>query len=202
MLLSVSAVAIAAAPDGTRVAASTAAPADTRWNDYQIIYWQRRTAPQYEGLKSIGVTGAMLTAPRDEPNRLTDEDIAPFLRNDLPWYVENSATDFYAPYHRFLPGQRKTEEFLKVQAQHQENPSSLAPFMRNPSLSDPKWLSDIAARLTTIVRTQKSHSPLYYSLGDETVRPILPRPGISISHLSRFRACAIGCSSTIRHSKR
>jgi len=168
MLLSVSAVAIAAAPGGTGVAASTAAPADTRWNDYQIIYWQRRTAPQYEGLKSIGVTGAMLTAPRDDPNRLTDEDIAPFLRNDLPWYVENSATDFYAPYHRFLAGQRKTEEFLKVQAQHQENPSSLAPFMRNPSLSDPKWLSDIAARLTTIVRTQKSYRPLYYSLGDET----------------------------------
>jgi hypothetical protein len=168
MLLSAAHAAIAAVPDSISVTVSTAAPAATRWNEYQIIYWQRRTAPQYEALKSIGVTATMLMARRDEPSRLTNEDIAPLLSNNLHWYVENSATDFYAPYHRFVAGQRNTEEFLKVQAQHQETPSSLAPFMRHPSLSDPKWLLDIRERLMTIVRTQKFYSPLYYSLGDET----------------------------------
>ena len=167
LFLSVAGAAIAAAP-GSTGATAPAVSAATRWNDYQIIYWQRRTAPEYAALKSIGITATALTASRSEPNRLTDEDIAPLVSNNLPWYVENSATDFYAPYHRFVPGQAKTAEFLNVQAEHQATPSSLAPFMRNPSLSDSKWLSDIRERMTTIVRTQKSHRPLYYSLGDET----------------------------------
>ena len=169
VLLSVAAGAIAAAPEGTGTAISVGrAPVDARWNEYQIIYWQRRTGPEYQALKSIGVTAAALPAHRAEPSSLTDEDIAPLTSNDLPWYVENSATDFYSAYHRFLTGQPKTVEFLKAQAEHQKTPSSLAPFMRQPSLSDPKWLSDIRERMMTMVRTQKSYRPLYYSLGDET----------------------------------
>ena len=165
MLLSMTEAASPAVPDGG--AASTVA-ADTRWNEFPIIYWQPRTTQQYEGLKSIGVTAGMLIPARDAPARLRNEQIAPLVSNGLPWFVENTATDFYAPYHRFVPGLRNTEEFLKVQAQHQQTPNSLEPFMRYPSLSDPKWLSDIRERLMTMVRTQKPYNPLYYSLGDET----------------------------------
>jgi glycosyl hydrolase family 42 (putative beta-galactosidase) len=143
-------------------------PDDARWSDYQLIYWQRRRAPQYAALKAIGVNAAMLLPRRDDPANLPAEDIAPLLSNNLHWYVENIATDFYAPYHRFTPGQGKTAEFLKAQAQHQQTPSAPEPFMRQPSLVDPKWLADIRERLTATVRAQHAYSPLYYSLGDET----------------------------------
>src|SRR5262249_3689291 len=47
-------------------------------------------------------------------------------------------------------------------------PADWRAFFRDPSLSDEAWQKKIRDRLTAVVKDQSRHTPLYYSLGDET----------------------------------
>ncbi|MFZ0695270.1 MAG: hypothetical protein WAN51_14205, partial [Alphaproteobacteria bacterium] len=143
--------------------------ADSGWHDYQIIMWQSQTSAQYAALKAISVTaGEVHLLNRDEPDKLPKDEIAPLLRNHLRWYVENIATDFYSPYHRWFSDHPNNWRFDEVKKLYKKNPRDSAAFRRDPGLSDPKWLNAIRDRLTEVVRRQALYRPLFYNLGDET----------------------------------
>ena len=138
------------------------------WPDYQIIEWQPRNQAQLATLKRIGVTAATVIADRDGTGTPLDVQTTPLRQAGLRWYVENIATDFYAPYHRWTPGKAVNWRFVDLQHRYRANPDDLSALVRDPSLSDPVWQGRIDARLTTIVRQEQPFHPLYYSLGDET----------------------------------
>jgi hypothetical protein len=138
------------------------------WPDYQIIEWQPRNPAQLATLKRIGVTAGMVIAPKEGIGKPLPVQTAPLIQAGLRWYVENIATDFYAPYHRFQPGKAVNWRFVDVQQRYRANPADLSALVRDPSLSDPVWQARIDARLTAIVRQQQRFHPLFYNLGDET----------------------------------
>lgn len=141
-------------------APALAAPFD----DYQLIMWQDQTPARTAGLVRLGFTGVKLTGSggRIDPAKLTAAQAS-----GLPWYVENIATDFLSPYHRFTPGKPVTWLFEAAKAQLLADPADTSVFIREPSLSDPDWLARIDERLGNIVRSQSRYRPLYYNLADE-----------------------------------
>jgi hypothetical protein len=139
-----------------------ARPVDRTWWDYQIIMWQEHTAEQYATLKKLGITaGAEVYrgSAQTPPDNL--------LRNDLRWYVENIATDFYSAYHRFSSNRPKNWKFLEAKELYGKDPLSKNAFKRDPSLSDPAWLTTIRDRLIATARSNAAYRPLFYNLADE-----------------------------------
>ena len=141
-----------------------AAPAWAAWDRFEIIHWQTRDAAQLETLRRLGVTAVTVIPARG----VLDQEIAAPSALGLRWYLENVATDFYAPYHKYTPGKIENWRFLEAQERYRANPEDTAALHREPSLSDPEARARIAARLTDLAARQKAFRPLYYSLGDET----------------------------------
>ena len=137
-----------------------ARPRHRTWWDYQIIMWQERRAEQYAILKSLGISAGMYRGDAQAPPEY-------LLRNDLRWYVENIATDFYSEYHRLFPDRPKNWKFLEAKRLYERDPSSKEAFIRQPSLSDPEWLARVRDRLVQAVRRNSPYRPLFYNLGDE-----------------------------------
>lgn len=142
------------------VGTALAAPFDT----YELIMWQERTPAQLEGLKQLGFTGTKLRATG---GIIDPAELAAHVASGLPWFLENVATDFYAPYHRYTPGKSVTWLFDAAKARRRQNPADTGVFMRDPSLSDPAWQMRIADRLAGLVAAQSRYHPLYYNLADE-----------------------------------
>jgi len=94
--------------------------------------------------------------------------LARLVDADLRCYLENIATDFYSPYHKWYDGRPVDWRFLEAKQRYWANPGDRAAFIREPSLSDPQWLNKIHDRLIRSVRALHPYRPLYYSLGDET----------------------------------
>jgi hypothetical protein len=142
--------------------------AERDWNDYQIIMWQPHSAAQDEALRRLGVTAGVVHAYHQEnPARIVASELEPLLQNNLRWYVENIATDFYSAYHRWFPDRPVNWRFAAVKKLYDEEPSNIAALVRDPSLSDPMWLKNIHDRLANVVRAQRRYRPLYYNLADE-----------------------------------
>lgn len=166
----------AVAPDGTpgryegRAAAEfIATPPGDPWRDYQAVVWQGKTARQYAGLKAEGISAGMIIADRASPGAELATPLATALRdNDLPWYVENIATDFYAAYHRYVPGRPVEHLYREAVRCYRADPRNRACLTRDPSLVDPEWLARVGDRLTTVARLHAPYAPLYFSLGDES----------------------------------
>ena len=139
------------------------------WTDYQAIIWQPPgSVARAAGLRALGFTAGQIIADRAGTDAAgTAHRMAPLLANDLRWYVENIATDFYAPYHRWFPDRQVTWLFDELRRQHQADPSALAGFIRTPSLSDPAWLERVRQRLAAQVRVHGPYRPLFYNLADE-----------------------------------
>ncbi len=142
-----------------------AARADERWDRWQLLLWQDRTAAQLAGLPLLGFTGTKLRATNGDVDA---DELARRLSLGLPFYLENLATDFYAPYHRFLPGRSVTALFDAAKARRRADPADWSVFVREPSLSDPAWRERVRSRLDRVVRSQRGNRPLFYNLGDET----------------------------------
>lgn len=146
---------------GKAQATFIARPRDRTWWDYHILMWPYRSTDELAKLKGIGVDGGeYLWKDRPAPDFLLD--------NDLRWYVENMATDFYSEYHRWHADREPNWQFHDVKARHAQDPGSLEPFRRDPSLSDAAWLGKIHDRLVEATRFWSPYRPLFYSLGDET----------------------------------
>ncbi|MBC7801643.1 MAG: beta-galactosidase, partial [Gemmatimonadaceae bacterium] len=135
-----------------------------RWDDFQLIMWHDHDVVRMGGLARMGFTATKLfgTGGRIDPGGLAARRQA-----GLPWYVENIATDFYAPYHRYTPGKPVTWLFDAARARRAQAPADRSVFFREPGLSDPDGLARVQARLTEVVRSQAADRPLFYNLGDE-----------------------------------
>ncbi len=138
-----------------------ASPPDRRWWDYNIVMWQHHTAAQEGLLKELGINGGQWVGrQRTLPDFL--------LRNDLRWYAENIATDFYSEYHRYFPDRPVNWKFVETRELYKKDRASREPLKRHPSLSDPAWLSKIRDRLVETAKFYAPYRPLFYSLGDES----------------------------------
>ena len=134
------------------------------FDEFQVIMWQDHTPTETAGLARLGFTGTRLTGTggRIDPARL-----AAAQARGLPWYVENIATDFLSPYHRYTPGKAVTWLFDAAKARLRADPMDTNAFVRQPGLSDPTWLAAVSARLETVVQGQSQYRPLFYNLADE-----------------------------------
>ena len=138
-----------------------AKPPDRRWWDYQIVMWQQHSAEVFRALKPLGISGGQYSGRATTP--------PPFLvSNNLRWYAENIATDFYAEYHRYRRDRKQNWSFLEAKELFRKDPASKQAFKRYPSLSDPAWLQKIQQRLTESARFHSQYRPLFYSLADES----------------------------------
>ncbi|SEP43716.1 Beta-galactosidase [Rhodospirillales bacterium URHD0017] len=135
------------------------------WTQYQVILWQNAPASAMPALHRLGITGTKLFRPLSQAGRDGAEQR---MAAGLRWYTENLATDFYAPYHRWMLGRSVTWLFEQTKTRHRRNPDDLTVFHRQPSLSDPAWLATIEARLTEVARSQAPYRPLFHNLADES----------------------------------
>jgi Beta-galactosidase len=179
---------------------AAAAPAAPPWPGYQVIYWQA-DGGRIAGLRQAGATAGRITAFREHlTQQEADQAVAPFLADGVGFYLENIATDFYAPYHRWRPGMAVNQAFLDVQRAFARNPEDPALLERQPSLSDPNWQARIDARLAAHVHTFGRWHPLFYNLGDETGIADLAAPwdfDFSSVSLAAFRTWLRGQYSSL-----
>lgn len=140
------------------------ARAASPWDDYQVLMWQDRSPAQMRGLAALGFTGTKLRATGGE---VSAADRARHQAAGLPYYLENLATDFYSPYHRYTPGHDVTWLFDTARARRRADPLDPSVTIREPSLSDPAWLERLEQRLRRVVRDEASGQPLFYNLADE-----------------------------------
>jgi hypothetical protein len=134
---------------------------DARWWDYHIMMWQAHSKEQTARLKAAGIDGGMHFA--------RNEALPEFLlSNDMRWYAESVATDFYSEYHRYRADRPVEYAWIQAKALHRKAPASLEAFKRHPSLSDPVWLDRIRQRLVECTRRLAPYRPFFYSLADET----------------------------------
>lgn len=144
----------------TATASFIAKPPDRQWWDYQIIMWQRHTPEMFAALQDIGISAGQYTGRATTPPDF-------LLTNNLRWYAENIATDFYAEYHRHRSDRAKNWSFVEAKQVYKTDPSGREAFKRHPSLSDPAWLRRIRDRLAASARFHSQYRPLFYSLADE-----------------------------------
>jgi len=131
------------------------------WDAYQIIMWQGRTQAQLDGLPALGFTAAHVQATGGTVDRAGRDAV---LAAGLGYYLENVATDFYAPYHRYTDGKTVTWAFDAAKARLRTG--DLTAFHREPSLLDPVWLDRIRARLREIAAQEPG--ALFVNLADES----------------------------------
>jgi hypothetical protein len=153
--------------------AAVPAAADERWDEYQLIMWQDQPAAALPGLARLGFTATKLIG---NGGRIDPQALAERRASGLPYYLENIATDWYASYHRYTPGQPVTWRFDRDRARRRADPGDAGVFVREPSLSDPAWRTAVQARLEALVRAQAGDRPLFYNLGDETGTADLAAP--------------------------
>ncbi|HPT27100.1 MAG TPA: beta-galactosidase [Bryobacteraceae bacterium] len=146
--------------EGAKIA-FIAKPTERVWNDYHIVMWQSHDAAVFAKLKSLGIDAGQFSGRAAEPPEF-------LMANDLRWYAENIATDFYAEYHRYRRDRVPHWSFLQAKELYRKDPSSKEAFKRNPSLSDPIWLDRIHNRLVESARRLSPYRPLFYDLGDES----------------------------------
>jgi hypothetical protein len=161
LLLGLAAAAIALAADEQPGSAEA-------WSDYHAIIWQPQKAGNCAALRELGIdAGAVVSEDAERPAQGIEQRIAPLRDCGLGWYVENIATDFYSPYHRYTEGKPANWRFLEIRKVYRDNPRDPRAFVREPSLSDPGWQEKIRERLTATVRVHRAYRPLFYDLGDE-----------------------------------
>jgi hypothetical protein len=138
-----------------------AKPPDRNWWDYMVIMWQDGSADHFKALEKVGVNAGK----SNESSTLLPNSL---LKDDLRWYVENMATDFYSEYHRYRKDRPYNWSLLEAKQLYKENPGNLEGLKRKPSFSDPVWLNKIQERLHNATEVYSPYRPLFYNLADET----------------------------------
>lgn len=138
-----------------------ARPPDRSWWDYMIIMWQGGTAEHFAQLEKVGVNAG-------KSNERSAQLPEFLLKDNLRWYVENMATDFYSAYHIYRPDRPYNYALLQAKALYRQDPSSKEGLKRHPSFSDPAWLTKIHDRLVEGARAYSPYRPIFYNLADES----------------------------------
>ncbi len=140
------------------------------WRQFAAILWHSDLpAASLALLPALGITAGRVFGERGafDPHRF-QQSVAPLRHAGLDIMVENVATDFYAPYHRWQGPERPVNAaFLALLARFRADREGQV-WSRDPGLSDPRALAVIEARLSAHARGLEQHPALYLSLGDET----------------------------------
>ena len=136
-------------------------PGGPGWDDYVIIMWQPYPANRIPPLKTLGINGGMQMGCA----RGVAEDL---LVNNLRYYCEGLAGDFYSEYHRYREDRIQNWSFLQAKALYEKDPTSKEAFKRSPSFWDPVWRKTVHDRLASAVRNNEPYRPYFYALADET----------------------------------
>ncbi len=138
-----------------------ARPPYTGWKDYVIMMWQDYPANLVLDLKKIGINGATYSArSKGMPDFLID--------NNMRWYSESLATDYYSEYHRWRADREVGWSFIQAKKLYKEYPDSLVAFKRHPSFWDPYWRKEIHDRGVASGERYAPYRPYFYSLADES----------------------------------
>jgi len=138
-----------------------ARPPERTWSDYVVIMWQPHTAEQFAKLTTLGINAGQYSGKARTPPEF-------LLKNDLRWYAENLATDFYSEYHRYRPDRSPSWSFTQAKELYKKDTSGKEAFKRHPSFSDPEWLKKIHDRLVEATRIHAPYRPVFYDLADES----------------------------------
>jgi len=138
-----------------------AKPADRSWWDYMVIMWQGGSAEHFAKLQEVGVNAGK----SGESSVALPESL---LKENLRWYVENIATDFYAEYHRYRKDRPYNWSLLQAKELYKKNPDGKDGLKRYPSFSDTAWLSKIHDRAVLSAKTYSPYRPIFYNLADES----------------------------------
>ncbi len=138
-----------------------AQPPFTGWKDYVIMMWQNYPANLIPDLQNLGINGATYSSRNVAlPDFLID--------NNMRWYSESLATDYYSEYHRWRPDRTVGWSFIQAKKLYQEDPNSLAAFKRHPSFWDPYWRKKVHDRGVRTAERLAPYRPYFYSLADES----------------------------------
>lgn len=148
--------------DETAHAGFTAKPLFEGWRDYVIIMYQEYPAPIHAKLETLGINGGQWVGR----NQTTVPQF--LLKNNLRWYSEQIATEFYAEYHRFRTDRGVDWSYQHAKELYFKDPTSKEALKRHPSFSDPVWLAKITNRLRDTVKLNAPYRPFFYSLSDES----------------------------------
>lgn len=141
-----------------------------RWDQFHAFLWHSDLPPAaLAALPQLGITAGVVFGQREamDPAALRAA-VAVQQRAGLATMVENIATDYYAPYHRFRKGVPINAAWLDLLARYRAHPADQSVWRREPGLADPAAFAPIQQRLTAHARTLAGSSVLYLSLGDET----------------------------------
>ena len=148
--------------DQTSRADFTAKPLFEGWRDYVIIMYQEYPADIHAKLETLGINGGQWVGR----NQTTVPQF--LLKNNIRWYSEQIATEFYAEYHRFRTDRGVDWSYTHAKDLYFKDPTSKEALKRHPSLSDPVWLAKITDRLRATVKLNEPYRPYFYSLSDES----------------------------------
>jgi len=110
-----------------------APPADHPWSDYQIIIWQGQTPAGYATLKKLGITAGMVETNHRVGASTYTASLAPLIDADLRCYLENIATDFYSPYHKWYDDRPANWRFLEAKQRYWANPATAQRLFASPA---------------------------------------------------------------------
>jgi hypothetical protein len=147
--------------DESAEASFVARPADRTWWDYNILMWQHGSQANFARLRGMGISGGQYGG-----NSRTPPDF--LLNNDMRWYAENIATDFYSAYHKYFPDRPNHWAYLQAKELYKKDPASKEAFKRHPSFSDAGWTAKVHDRLVEAAKFGSPYRPLFYDLGDES----------------------------------
>jgi hypothetical protein len=147
--------------DETAEADFVARPRYDGWKDYVIIMWEQYPANLIPALAKLGIDGGEYSAHNTTPPDF-------LIDNNMRWYAESLATDYYAAYHLWREDRPKNWSFVEAKKLYQEDPNSLEAFKRHPSFWDPAWRKEIHDRGVASGERYAPYRPYFYSLSDES----------------------------------
>lgn len=132
------------------------------WRDYVIIEYQEYPQAIHARMETLGINGGQWVG--------RNQTVIPqfLLKNNLRWYSEQIATEFYAEYHRFRTDRGVDWSYQHAKELYFKDPTSKEALKRHPSLSDAVWLQKITNRLRDTVKLNEPYRPFFYSLSDES----------------------------------
>ena len=136
-------------------------PAKTGWKDYVIIMWQPYPAKLVPALETLGINGGeLMGCARGVPESL--------VANNVRWYCEGLANDYYSEYHRYRADRIQNWSLLEAKKLYEQDPSNRQALKRSPSFWDPVWRKTVHDRLVSAAERNKPYQPYFYSLADES----------------------------------
>ena len=138
-----------------------AKPRTDGWRDFEIIMYQRYPSAIQPKLNELGINAGQVEGHEAaSPDYLID--------NNMRWYSEQIATDFYAEYHRFRTDRGVDWSYQEAKRLYEKDPTSKEALKRHPSFWDPEWRARIHDRLVEVAKRNDPYKPYFYSLSDES----------------------------------